>query len=132
MEFDIAGWEIFDYFAPFLYQQERRPSVPFSKNSSTADLEENSLEICAFIDYLKPISSCSYYVYSAAVIRNRACAILQGLQRPEGHSNHQSLQLDKCHYFNALHYVVCTSGNLTAMSPDWVMYLTQGRDGYCN
>ena len=26
----------------------------------------------------------------------------------------------------------CTSGNRTAISPDWVMYLTHGREGYCN
>ena len=26
----------------------------------------------------------------------------------------------------------CTSGNLTAMSPDCVMYRTQGSEGYCN
>ena len=26
----------------------------------------------------------------------------------------------------------CTSGNRTAISPDCVMYRTQGRDGYCN
>lgn len=28
--------------------------------------------------------------------------------------------------------VHCTSGSLTAMSPDCVMYLTHGRLGYCN
>ncbi len=26
----------------------------------------------------------------------------------------------------------CTSGNRTAISPDWVMYRTQGSEGYCN
>lgn len=26
----------------------------------------------------------------------------------------------------------CTSGNRTAMSPDWVMYRTHGNEGYCN
>ena len=30
------------------------------------------------------------------------------------------------------HPTHCTSGKRTAISPDWVIYLTHGRDGYCN
>lgn len=29
-------------------------------------------------------------------------------------------------------FVYCTSGKRTAMSPDCVMYLTHGNDGYCS
>ena len=32
----------------------------------------------------------------------------------------------------APHPTHCTSGKRTAISPDWVIYLTHGRDGYCN
>lgn len=42
-------------------------------------------------------------------------------QRSKASASHRTLHADHC-----------TSGNRTAMSPDCVMYRTQGREGYCN